>query len=175
MNSYDQDNEGFLSYLWVVGNQTNPPLVHSLSYGDVEASVFDPSNPGSASYGYRCDEEFLAMGLRGLTILFSSGDDGSASYIIRTDPTLACSQAWYDVFNYYQYYYYFYLLQLFFYYRPTWPASSPYVTTIGGTQLTDKYLPVCQCEHQYDYPYLPTEKKLDFQCSGVAETVCSSV
>ena len=98
LNPYDQDNEGFLSYLWVVGNQTYPPLVHSLSYGDIEATVFDPSKPGSASYGFRCDQEFLAMGLRGLTVLVSSGDDGIGSAIGRTNPTLACSQAWYNIF-----------------------------------------------------------------------------
>ena len=50
------ENEGFLSYLWVVGNQTDPPLVHSLSYGDIEANVFNASNPGSVEYGTRCDQ-----------------------------------------------------------------------------------------------------------------------
>ena len=71
LNPYDSNNEGFLSYLYYVGNQTNPPLVHSLSYGDVEAQVFNASNPGSSEYGYRCDQEFQKMGLRGLTVLFS--------------------------------------------------------------------------------------------------------
>lgn len=60
------------------------------------------------------------MGLRGLSVLFSSGDDGIGNFLIRKDPTRACSQAY-----------------------PAWPAGSPYVTSIGATQLTDKYLPVC--------------------------------
>lgn len=76
MNPYDDSNEGFLAYLEYVSSQENPPLVHSLSYGDVEASVFNASNNGSSSYGYRCDQEFMKMGLRGLTVIFSSGDDG---------------------------------------------------------------------------------------------------
>jgi tripeptidyl-peptidase-1 len=151
LNPYDPINEGFLAYLYVVGNQTNPPLVHSLSYGDVEANVFNASNPGSIEYGQRCDEEFMAMGLRGLSVLFSSGDDGVGGSDVRTDKDYACSQAW-----------------------PAWPAASPYVTAVGGTQITDKYLPVCEKLYDY-YPYLPVQNQLSFQCSGVAETVCSSV
>jgi len=68
-----------LYYLNYVGNQTNPPLVHSLSYGDSMANIFNASNPGSVEYGQRCDQEFMKMGLRGLTLLFSSGDDGIGS------------------------------------------------------------------------------------------------
>ena len=76
LNPYDPINEGFLTYLLTVANQTNPPLVHSLSYGDQESNIFNASNPGSAQYGDRCDQEFMMMGLRGLSVLFSSGDDG---------------------------------------------------------------------------------------------------
>jgi len=76
LNPYDPINEGFLQYLMTVANQTNPPLVHSLSYGDQESNVFNASNPGSSQYGARCDQEFMMMGLRGLSVLFSSGDDG---------------------------------------------------------------------------------------------------
>lgn len=56
----------------------------------------------------------------GLTVVFSSGDDGIGDFTIRSDPTAACKRA-----------------------NPSWPASSPYVTSVGATQLTDKYLPVC--------------------------------
>lgn len=69
LNPYDSDNEGFLTYLYTVGNQTYPPLVHSLSYGDVEAQVY--ATPASSNYASRCDQQFLLMGLRGLTVLFS--------------------------------------------------------------------------------------------------------
>ena len=71
-------NEGFLAYLTYVSNQEYPPLVHSLSYGDQESSIFNASNNGSVQYGQRCDQEFMKMGLRGLSVLFSSGDDGIA-------------------------------------------------------------------------------------------------
>lgn len=142
-------NEGFLSYLQVVEMQEYPPLVHSLSYGDIEGEIFNASHRGSVKYGERCDQEFMQMGLRGLTIVFSSGDDGIAGSDIRTDPETACRRA-----------------------RPSWPASSPYVTAVGATQLTDKYLPIC--EESYDLrTTLPQSLQLPFQCTGTAETVCS--
>jgi hypothetical protein len=36
LSPYNTANEGFLAYLYFVGNETNPALVHSLSYGDIE-------------------------------------------------------------------------------------------------------------------------------------------
>ena len=79
LNPYDPINEGFLAYLYYVGNQTNPPLVHSISYGDTEANIFNASNPGSIEYGTSCDQQFMKLGLRGVTVLISSGDDGIGS------------------------------------------------------------------------------------------------
>ena len=147
-------NEGFLSYLYVVSNQTNPPLVHSLSYGDIEANVFNASTPGAVEYGMRCDQEFLNMGLRGLSVLFSSGDDGIGDSITRDFPQSTypggCSQAW-----------------------PSWPAGSPYVTAVGGTQLTDKYLPLCMDKYDYD-SFLSPNDQGGVTCTGTGETVCSS-
>ena len=53
LNPYSSENEGFLAYVWLVGNQTNPPLVHSLSYGDIEDVVFNSKSPGAVNYGRR--------------------------------------------------------------------------------------------------------------------------
>ena len=191
LNPYSQENEGFLAYLWTVGNQTYPPLVHSLSYGDDEAVVFDPARPGAIEYGLRCDQgkecrlslssdivnphlsaafcyihifvyavytssvqsmfifqnclcetaavrrhydlypdtvhfpsalkrmemEFVKMGLRGLSVLFASGDYGAGNFDTGSS---RCSKAW-----------------------PDWPASSPFITSVGGTQLSTEYLPLC--------------------------------
>lgn len=58
--------------------------------------------------------------ISGLTVIFSSGDDGIGGYNIQSDPVAACKKT-----------------------NPYWPASSPYVTSVGATQLTEKYLPVC--------------------------------
>jgi hypothetical protein len=70
LSPYDSANEGFLQYLFAVGNESYPALVHSLSYGDIEQSVFNVSNKGSTQYGNRCDEEFIIMGLRGNTCMY---------------------------------------------------------------------------------------------------------
>ena len=76
--SDNKTNEGFLSFVQLVSTQEYPPLVFSLSYGDVEATIFNASNNGSIAYATKVDEEFMKMGLRGLTVLFSSGDDGES-------------------------------------------------------------------------------------------------
>ncbi len=146
-------NEGFLDYLQLVESQPYPPLVHSLSYGDIESDIYNTSKNGSVAYAERCDQEFMQLGLRGLTLLFSSGDDGIGGSLIRTDQPAACAEA-----------------------QPSWPASSPYVTAVGATMLTDKYLPVCGQKYAVSpsYPGLPVQEQLTFECTGTAETVCTS-
>jgi len=62
-------NEGVLAYLQMVDSQEYPPLVHSLSCGDIESQIFNSSQNGSVEYAQRCDQEFMQMGLRGLTIV----------------------------------------------------------------------------------------------------------
>lgn len=147
----EYNNEGFLSYLTDVNNMADIALVQSLSYGDLESSVFDTTNSSAYEYGTRCDQEFQKLGLRGVTVLFSSGDDGIGDSIIRDDVQAGCKQA-----------------------NPSWPASSPYVTAIGGTQLIDDHLPLCQNTYYTRYAGLPITSQLNAQCSGVKETVCSS-
>jgi subtilase family serine protease len=155
LNPNSPGDEGFLAYLTYVGAERNPPLVHSLSYGDVESEIFgtDSTSP-DPTYGSRCDLEFLKLGLRGVSVIFSSGDDGIGNFLIREDPETACAKAY-----------------------PAWPASSPYVTSVGATQLTDAHLPACGTPYSYSASYgpnVPDSSKLLFECSGVRETVCSS-
>ncbi len=105
---------------------------------------------------FRCDQEFMLLGLRGVSILVSSGDDGIGGYYTRENMTLACSQAW-----------------------PAWPASSPYITAIGGTQMTNDYLPVCSQPYSLGFSTsanggIPSATELLFQCSGTREIACSA-
>mgnify|MGYP006136041385 CR=1 FL=1 len=112
LNPYTSENEGFLTWLVELGGEVDPPLVQSLSYGDVEADVFNMSNGGGAArYAARVDLEFAKLGARGVSIVVASGDDGSGGFLAKDDPS-GCNQA-----------------------APEWPASSPYVTTVGATQL----------------------------------------
>lgn len=77
---------------------------------------------------YNVHNIYIRIEYLGLTVVFSSGDDGIADFIIREDPVGACQQA-----------------------NPSWPAGSPYVTSIGATQLTDKYHPACNKHYQVRY------------------------
>ena len=58
---YSHYNEGFLSWLLAVAADAAPPLVHSLSYGDVEASIFNASAPGAREYAARVDDECVKI------------------------------------------------------------------------------------------------------------------
>jgi len=64
-----QGQERFLHWILKMLNTTNPPYVHSVSYGDYEDSL-------SKHYADRINTQFQIFGTMGRTILFSSGDDG---------------------------------------------------------------------------------------------------
>jgi tripeptidyl-peptidase-1 len=88
-----------------------PPKVLSISYGDPE-SEFPPE------YLRRQCLEFLKLGLMGVTVTVGSGDDGSqsGSHDACIDPATGVSNASTGIFS------------------PLWPASCPWVTSVGGTQ-----------------------------------------
>ena len=91
-----ESQEPFLEWMVAIGNMSQVPFVHSISYGDVESSL-------SVSYMKRINVEFMKAGLRGITILFASGDSGAG-----------CLDGKFS---------------------PSFPASSPYITSVGGTKL----------------------------------------
>jgi hypothetical protein len=76
--------------------------VHSISYGEPEEQT-DPAQDT------RFDMEVAKMGVRGLTIIIASGDDGVAGSNARSDPT-QCG------------------------FHPSYPATSAHVTAVGATQ-----------------------------------------
>eukprot|EP00455_Lapot_gusevi_P009575 TRINITY_DN1428_c0_g1_i3.p1 TRINITY_DN1428_c0_g1~~TRINITY_DN1428_c0_g1_i3.p1 ORF type:complete len:545 (-),score=221.21 TRINITY_DN1428_c0_g1_i3:160-1794(-) len=92
------DNEPFLVWLTTLAQTKNAPLVFSVSYGDNENTV-------SLDYAQRVNVEFQKAGVRGISILFSSGDGG-----VSGGQPQFCSQ-----------------------FVPTFPAASPYVTAVGGS------------------------------------------
>lgn len=91
------ENEPFLDWLYYLGNTTDAPFVFSTSYGESEDSV-------SLDYANRINQEFAEGGLRGISFLFSSGDDGVGGAKVK------CTQ-----------------------FVPEFPTGSPYVTSVGGT------------------------------------------
>lgn len=99
----DDDNYPFLDWLIAVGNTAGAPQVHSVSYGDIEqeGSPYDVM--------MRFNTEAMKLGLRGISVMVASGDDGVANFIARQNAS-ACG------------------------FNPSYPATSPYVTAVGATQ-----------------------------------------
>jgi tripeptidyl-peptidase-1 len=91
-------------YNWIfdVGDATSPPKVLSISYGSVEPHV-----DLMAAF----NTEALKLGLQGVTLVASSGDDGALA-----SSEYPCN------------------------YVPDYPASSPYVTAVGATQVLPTFI-----------------------------------
>ena len=99
----DAADEPFLTWLYTVGNTTDVdvPKVFSTSYGEEETAEVP------TDYSDRINAEFMKAGLRGISLLFASGDSGAVT-MSHTCPGGRFS--------------------------PKWPAGSPYVTAVGGTE-----------------------------------------
>lgn len=104
--SYWYDSFGYDYTTWVITLSTmeSPPLVLSISYGTYEVAV----NTFELN---EFDQAAINLSLRGVTIVASSGDDGVTGFLFRSVYSL-------DYCGYYA----------------SWPASSMYVTAVGGTQ-----------------------------------------
>jgi subtilase family serine protease len=83
----------------------------------------------SQGYVTRVNAEFMKIGARGLTLLVASGDSGTNG---RTDPN--CVDP---------------------YLKPDFPACSPYVTSVGGTEAVNP---------QTNLPNPPPACNQGFQC-----------
>jgi len=103
----NDQNEPFLKFMLTLANTSEAPNVISTSYGEDEDSV-------TLDYQKRCNVEFQKAGVRGISLLFASGDSGvggafGCSHECDGDASgKKCLQA-------------------------MWPAASPYVTAVGGT------------------------------------------
>ncbi|XP_078418458.1 tripeptidyl-peptidase 1 isoform X2 [Cetorhinus maximus] len=100
-----ESQEPFLEWMMLLSNMSSIPWVHSTSYGDDEDSL-------SMAYMERINIELMKAGVRGLSILFASGDDGAGCREVRRGINT---------------------------FRPSFPASSPYVTTVGGTSFKNPF------------------------------------
>lgn len=100
-----QSQEPFLDWITLLSNMSSLPWVHTISYGDDEDSL-------SVAYLRRINNEFMKAGVRGLSLLFASGDDGAGCREVRKGKNT---------------------------FRPSFPASSPYVTTVGGTSFKNPF------------------------------------
>ncbi|KAL2099113.1 hypothetical protein ACEWY4_005593 [Coilia grayii] len=100
-----ESQEPFLQWLVLLSNMTSVPWVHTISYGDDEDTL-------STAYMQRVSNEFMKAGLRGISMLFASGDSGAGCKHLGGGKNS---------------------------FRPNFPASSPYVTTVGGTSFKNPF------------------------------------
>ncbi|KAG9403784.1 polynucleotide 3'-phosphatase [Aphanomyces cochlioides] len=109
----DGNQEPFLAFMQDVNSMTPPPSVVSISYADDECAM-------PREYMEAVDYEFKKAGLRGTTIVASSGDNGVVgSPLLSYCGSPVCSV-----------------------YQPQYPASSPYVLSVGATTLSNEALSV---------------------------------
>lgn len=100
-----ESQEPFLQWMVLLSNMSDLPWVHTISYGDDEDSL-------SVAYMMRINTEFMKAGVRGISLLFASGDSGAGCKHSGSKQNT---------------------------FRPSFPASSPYVTTVGGTSFKNPF------------------------------------
>jgi tripeptidyl-peptidase-1 len=59
-----------LNWMTQVSKMTNPPQIHSVSYGN------DEKQQTSTAYMFQCNVQFMKAGAQGISVLFASGDQG---------------------------------------------------------------------------------------------------
>jgi tripeptidyl-peptidase-1 len=111
---YWSEEDFMLAWLNAVLKMSNPPQVLSISYGADEGYI-------TQSYAESFNQAAIRLGLMGVTLVASSGDDGAVSTSARSNP-LRCG------------------------YAPSFPASSPYVVAVGGTMGPESGNPEVACQ-----------------------------
>lgn len=136
-------HEPFLEWLLELANSSNPPLVHSLSYGENEEDY-------SLQYQRRGNLELAKLGLRGVTVLAASGDTGVQGAAQQGGSPPRCVP-----------------------FAAVWPASSPYITTVGATMVSNHMSDVCNIDRIYA---MGSNNSMPFACpeTNVGEIVCST-
>ncbi|KAK0227731.1 family S53 protease [Armillaria fumosa] len=96
--------DGFLDITSFLNAEANPPQVLTTSYGFDETDI-------SASVATRLCNAYMALGARGVSVIFASGDGGVGG----GQSGESCTS-----------------------FIPTFPGSCPFVTTVGATQGVDE-------------------------------------
>ncbi len=109
-------NDAMLAFGNYLNSASSPPSAVSTSYGGEE----DGTDP---NYMDRICNEFMKAGSRGVSIFFSSGDNG-----VGGNGESSCYNGYY----------------------PLWPATCPYVTTVGGTEFDSSGREVVANFQQYN-------------------------
>jgi len=116
--TYWASQNGFWQWVVEVSQDARPPLVHSISYGS--------NNDNPSTSRARFNTEACKLGLRGVTIVVSSGDDGAPGGTVRNS-TEHPNPAPCGI-------------------HTQFPAESPYVTTVGATMGPENGGPEIVCD-----------------------------
>ncbi|CAH7671953.1 peptidase S8/S53 domain-containing protein [Phakopsora pachyrhizi] len=105
-SSRTNTNEPYLEWVEYISNQDDEriPKVISTSYGDVEETVPE-------SYARRVCDHFASLGARGISLIFSSGDDGVGHGNCSSGGKKNSTR-----------------------FQANFPASCPFVTAVGATE-----------------------------------------
>jgi len=142
-------------------NTPNPPLVNSVSYGWPEenqcGSVTNANCTGmtNGQYVTRANTEFMKVGGLGLSVIVASQDEGAPSEANEGCQLDNSHPLW-----------------------PIYPASSPWVTSVGGTTLFSSNVmsggpPICQSSYScgsgrgaIEHPCMPNETYYQWTSGG---------
>lgn len=128
-------HEPFLEWLVSLANASDPPLVHSVSYGENEEDY-------TAAYELRANMELAKLGMRGISVLVATGDTGIQGAAQDGGTPPRCRP-----------------------FAPVWPASSPYVTAVGGTMISSHVSDICNFDRVYS---MGTNSSMPFACPEMA-------
>ncbi|KAJ7292722.1 tripeptidyl peptidase A [Mycena rebaudengoi] len=139
-------NEPYLDFIDYILSEENPPTVITTSYGDDEQTV-------PRDYANAVCQGFAKLGARGISVLFSSGDQGLGIGDLPTCIANTGNNA--STF------------------LPLFPASCPYVTTVGMTVGLPVQIPSISggagFSYYFDRPYYQ-----DSQVSRYLSKACKS-
>lgn len=111
---WDDSNDFMVGWMKTIYSMDNLPQIFSISYGADETGV-------SSSYASQFNVEAAKLGILGVTLVVSSGDDGAQSSSASGYPS-RCG------------------------YVPSFPATSPYVTAVGATMGPESGTSEVACE-----------------------------
>ena len=113
----------FIDIMNAALSDPHPPTVLSFSYDGQESDY-----AGMSDYIAHANSQFQLMGARGISVMVSSGDTGA--YAPQSSLSAACAA-----------------------FSPTWPATSPYVTSVGASTLKSAVPGQCPSQVQCSVEY----------------------
>tara|TARA_B110000208_G_C11734265_1_gene417542 strand:- start:40 stop:1458 length:1419 start_codon:yes stop_codon:yes gene_type:complete len=125
-------NEPFISFLTKLASTDAAPSLFSMSYGDEEDGVVK-------AYALRCNVEFMKAGARGISLLAAAGDSGAGCGTLASFSLPRPMRIRFIRFIRFNSIHrsFFIIFKTFVAagrYVPTFPASSPWITAVGGLQ-----------------------------------------